>query len=182
MAIIYGLMAMVVVRPCVQATGCLGHLPLMMLFFTHRHGGHRQHQYLAVRSRLVTAQVFFTFPLRVPVSSGQHSRLLVILFVYVRTSCSAGHLHWVWVAAPSEQIHCCVYHYFPIHPPRSLICLAPRTTGIDRVFFTREHYEIESLQSHNRIPGMFVRRLLTCLLYTSPSPRDRTRSRMPSSA
>ena len=26
------------------------------------------------------------------------------------------------------------------------------------------------------------RRLVTCLLYTSPSPRDRTRSRMPSSA
>ena len=26
------------------------------------------------------------------------------------------------------------------------------------------------------------RRLETCLLYTSPSPRDRTRSRMPSSA
>ena len=26
------------------------------------------------------------------------------------------------------------------------------------------------------------RRLYTCLLYTSPSPRDRTRSRMPSSA
>ena len=25
-------------------------------------------------------------------------------------------------------------------------------------------------------------RVLTCLLYTSPSPRDRTRSRMPSSA
>ena len=25
-------------------------------------------------------------------------------------------------------------------------------------------------------------RLVTCLLYTSPSPRDRTRSRMPSSA
>ena len=27
-----------------------------------------------------------------------------------------------------------------------------------------------------------VTELLTCLLYTSPSPRDRTRSRMPSSA
>ena len=27
-----------------------------------------------------------------------------------------------------------------------------------------------------------IRELLTCLLYTSPSPRDRTRSRMPSSA
>ena len=27
-----------------------------------------------------------------------------------------------------------------------------------------------------------VEKLLNCLLYTSPSPRDRTRSRMPSSA
>ena len=29
---------------------------------------------------------------------------------------------------------------------------------------------------------VFTRQLTTCLLYTSPSPRDRTRSRMPSSA
>ena len=29
---------------------------------------------------------------------------------------------------------------------------------------------------------MVLLTLLTCLLYTSPSPRDRTRSRMPSSA
>ena len=28
----------------------------------------------------------------------------------------------------------------------------------------------------------FLFRIITCLLYTSPSPRDRTRSRMPSSA
>ena len=28
----------------------------------------------------------------------------------------------------------------------------------------------------------FLRRVNNCLLYTSPSPRDRTRSRMPSSA
>ena len=27
-----------------------------------------------------------------------------------------------------------------------------------------------------------LKRIITCLLYTSPSPRDRTRSRMPSSA
>ena len=32
------------------------------------------------------------------------------------------------------------------------------------------------------IDGNDVRKHLTCLLYTSPSPRDRTRSRMPSSA
>ena len=34
--------------------------------------------------------------------------------------------------------------------------------------------EMESLKTKSE--------LLTCLLYTSPSPRDRTRSRMPSSA
>ena len=31
-------------------------------------------------------------------------------------------------------------------------------------------------------PESDLRRFLVCLLYTSPSPRDRTRSRMPSSA
>ena len=31
-------------------------------------------------------------------------------------------------------------------------------------------------------PTLRVSRILGCLLYTSPSPRDRTRSRMPSSA
>ena len=35
---------------------------------------------------------------------------------------------------------------------------------------------IESLGNNNNIKNMI------CLLYTSPSPRDRTRSRMPSSA
>ena len=30
--------------------------------------------------------------------------------------------------------------------------------------------------------NVFFGHLITCLLYTSPSPRDRTRSRMPSSA
>ena len=30
--------------------------------------------------------------------------------------------------------------------------------------------------------GAFLNKLEGCLLYTSPSPRDRTRSRMPSSA
>ena len=34
----------------------------------------------------------------------------------------------------------------------------------------------------NRLVGGAVPQLQHCLLYTSPSPRDRTRSRMPSSA
>ena len=43
----------------------------------------------------------------------------------------------------------------------------------------------EKLQKlpRNASPSRVTRRCsLTCLLYTSPSPRDRTRSRMPSSA
>ena len=32
------------------------------------------------------------------------------------------------------------------------------------------------------LAGIMILHMVTCLLYTSPSPRDRTRSRMPSSA
>ena len=40
------------------------------------------------------------------------------------------------------------------------------------------HYEAHEL----REAGFSAKELKGCLLYTSPSPRDRTRSRMPSSA
>ena len=40
-----------------------------------------------------------------------------------------------------------------------------------------------SAANYNRLrPGDFIVDINGCLLYTSPSPRDRTRSRMPSSA
>ena len=39
--------------------------------------------------------------------------------------------------------------------------------------------ETEQLKAKGITPGLAV---ITVLLYTSPSPRDRTRSRMPSSA
>ena len=38
----------------------------------------------------------------------------------------------------------------------------------------------DPIDSHQTPDGF--ERVVTCLLYTSPSPRDRTRSRMPSSA
>ena len=41
-------------------------------------------------------------------------------------------------------------------------------------------YGIHSI--HGRAPTLATGLAITCLLYTSPSPRDRTRSRMPSSA
>ena len=37
-------------------------------------------------------------------------------------------------------------------------------------------------EEHHLTSSTFYHRYMTCLLYTSPSPRDRTRSRMPSSA
>ena len=39
-----------------------------------------------------------------------------------------------------------------------------------------------ALEHAGKLGGPEVNFLTTCLLYTSPSPRDRTRSRMPSSA
>ena len=43
--------------------------------------------------------------------------------------------------------------------------------------------EVSEYNPYNSLPTLVDRELaLYCLLYTSPSPRDRTRSRMPSSA
>ena len=39
-----------------------------------------------------------------------------------------------------------------------------------------------SIHSGKKLPTVIRLRYYVCLLYTSPSPRDRTRSRMPSSA
>ena len=43
-------------------------------------------------------------------------------------------------------------------------------------------YEAETLEQDKRISELEQALFRNCLLYTSPSPRDRTRSRMPSSA
>ena len=40
----------------------------------------------------------------------------------------------------------------------------------------------QATMPHKATPGNEFKRRNGCLLYTSPSPRDRTRSRMPSSA
>ena len=45
---------------------------------------------------------------------------------------------------------------------------------------TREENDINIIDAHVKIMHQIM--CHTCLLYTSPSPRDRTRSRMPSSA
>ena len=44
--------------------------------------------------------------------------------------------------------------------------------------------ESEAITTQGHLNGIFelIEQMQACLLYTSPSPRDRTRSRMPSSA
>ena len=44
------------------------------------------------------------------------------------------------------------------------------------------HFEIRETKTQKIINPMLFGLPIFCLLYTSPSPRDRTRSRMPSSA
>ena len=45
-----------------------------------------------------------------------------------------------------------------------------------------DHRQASAAAAASIVPGLQQRRPRSCLLYTSPSPRDRTRSRMPSSA
>ena len=65
---------------------------------------------------------------------------------------------------------------------------APFTIALPYRRISDENYEIPELACYeNNVELMEVYRqvgleLYPCLLYTSPSPRDRTRSRMPSSA
>ena len=54
-----------------------------------------------------------------------------------------------------------------------------RRVGKSRVAVTNT---LRLLQASPKVQAALTERRITCLLYTSPSPRDRTRSRMPSSA
>ena len=62
-------------------------------------------------------------------------------------------------------------------------CHRVKSPGIVSQWEISEHATsgIGCLQCHQAQPGD-IEEYQTCLLYTSPSPRDRTRSRMPSSA
>ena len=55
-------------------------------------------------------------------------------------------------------------------------------TDLDVNIHRIEGSNVNNLQKSRTLPGMKNRRLQACLLYTSPSPRDKTVSRMPSSA
>ena len=60
-----------------------------------------------------------------------------------------------------------IIEYFRAKPSDTNFCILPNIS-------IASHGSVKSIQLFSRVP--------ICLLYTSPSPRDRTRSRMPSSA
>ena len=60
----------------------------------------------------------------------------------------------------------------------------PQTSLIENFFFSASVYliSIDDLPGGDSVITTLSTSYVSCLLYTSPSPRDRTRSRMPSSA
>ena len=69
------------------------------------------------------------------------------------------------------------------------LLMAPSASADDHIFSEMDVFGIEYASDPQVSPDgsqvAYVRTsmdIMTCLLYTSPSPRDRTRSRMPSSA
>ena len=74
-------------------------------------------------------------------------------------------------------------------PPRSTLDRSSAASDV----YKRQEQRIETMGMRDKIFDVIVptqeeievkegKRRTVCLLYTSPSPRDRTRSRMPSSA
>ena len=61
--------------------------------------------------------------------------------------------------------------------------LTPEQVTLRRMAVTAEvNNAYNTTEMRNGTYGYLITQVPTCLLYTSPSPRDRTRSRMPSSA
>ena len=63
---------------------------------------------------------------------------------------------------------------------QEILNLKDRATLIEKIQKDRLDNLLPELMSKNGIDMWII--ITSCLLYTSPSPRDRTRSRMPSSA
>jgi len=66
----------------------------------------------------------------------------------------------------------------PLHNPANLAGIKAVTT----LYPALKQVAVFDTSFHQTIPDYAYMYALPCLLYTSPSPRDRTRSRMPSSA
>ena len=65
--------------------------------------------------------------------------------------------------------------------PNNLLDLAHKKKGV-KVAVVNAGKPLPMLSVQDAVNENLIEPIFICLLYTSPSPRDRTRSRMPSSA
>ena len=105
-------------------------------------------------------------PVRAPYNARMSGRVLVMTGSLLLAGGVLGAAAWLGAAPPSDDGK-------PAHgQPASSPTVAPTDlTGLD--------IRPEDLTGGQRMEPELIE---VCLLYTSPSPRDRTRSRMPSSA
>ena len=91
----------------------------------------------------------------------------------IRDSWTCQQCHW-----QPEPVRLAVAYYQdpPVHPTLRYLTAEQQAN--------RRHLHVDHIQTIEVRPDLRLEldNLQTCLLYTSPSPRDRTRSRMPSSA
>ena len=94
---------------------------------------------------------------------------------------------WLVAVFTSETCDSCagvVERAAPLDSPEVAVAAVPVQDQAE----THAKYRIDGVpttiiaDAHGTVVGSFLGPVQTCLLYTSPSPRDRTRYRMPSSA
>ena len=73
------------------------------------------------------------------------------------------------------MVHLAMKAFYPAKPPFSLL-------HVDTTWKFQDMYKFREEYTRKELGLDVITHINHCLLYTSPSPRDRTRSRMPSSA
>ena len=73
---------------------------------------------------------------------------------------------------------------YKLTSPEKVVVVKQVSRRLEREYgFVRFYSQLKKhIRLYSLYPELFPEVLNVCLLYTSPSPRDRTRSRMPSSA
>ena len=116
---------------------------------------------------------------------------LVALSAITASLCCLPSVVWVMLAGSSaivaaDQLSNDLYYSW-VRFALYLVSLSMLSYGLvvyfrNRGVCTLDDVKREKRRVVNTTLAVFTAAILTCLLYTSPSPRDRTRSRMPSSA
>ena len=99
------------------------------------------------------------------------------------TSDTSIELHKVYAGATATVAAASVIKRTPPKQVAEFVILGGDSNSYELIFADSTEGSLAESKSRGiKNPGWWLYRTYTCLLYTSPSPRDRTRSRMPSSA